>query len=201
MRGVLMMLDFVVMFGIFFIMIIIVLLVLYFIGLWKLFQKAGKNGWEAIVPFYNTWVLVEISGLAWWYALIIMLSSVTTVMDMDGIDSLLSIAAFIANFFTCYNISKKLHKDTGFAILMTLFPFIMIPIIGLSSNYQFDDKVIVSENGPIQGTTNHSEGSSSSENNSEISSNQPNQTRFCSYCGTQIDTGSKYCGHCGKEIK
>ena len=63
-----MMLDFVVMFGIFFIMIIIVLLVLYFIGLWKLFQKAGKNGWEAIVPFYNTWVLVEISGLAWWYA-------------------------------------------------------------------------------------------------------------------------------------
>ena len=28
-------------------------LVLYIVGRWKLYKKAGKNGWEAIVPFYN----------------------------------------------------------------------------------------------------------------------------------------------------
>ena len=39
------------------------LLVLYIVGYVKLFKKAGRDGWEAIIPFYNDWVLVEISEL------------------------------------------------------------------------------------------------------------------------------------------
>ena len=46
--------------------VIIAFLVFYFVCLWKLFKKAGKNGWEAIIPYYNTWVLIEIAGLNWW---------------------------------------------------------------------------------------------------------------------------------------
>lgn len=34
---------------------------------WIVFKKAGKEGWEAIVPIYNTIVLIEISGLPMWY--------------------------------------------------------------------------------------------------------------------------------------
>ena len=30
------------------------------IGMWRLFKKAGYNGWEAIVPFYNTYVLCDL---------------------------------------------------------------------------------------------------------------------------------------------
>ena len=30
------------------------------IGLWKIFQKAGYQGWESIIPFYNTYVLCDI---------------------------------------------------------------------------------------------------------------------------------------------
>lgn len=56
--------------SIFILLLVIALYVVYVIGLWKLFKKAGKQGWEAIIPFYNTYVLVEISGLNWWYFLI-----------------------------------------------------------------------------------------------------------------------------------
>lgn len=49
--------------SIFILLLVIALYVVYVIGLWKLFKKAGKQGWEAIIPFYNTYVLVEISGL------------------------------------------------------------------------------------------------------------------------------------------
>ena len=31
------------------------------VGLWKVFVKAGKPGWGAIVPFYNTYCLFEMS--------------------------------------------------------------------------------------------------------------------------------------------
>ena len=47
--------------GIVFILVIAAVVV-YFVGLSKLFKKAGKPGWAAIVPIYNSWVLFEIGG-------------------------------------------------------------------------------------------------------------------------------------------
>jgi hypothetical protein len=32
-------------------------------GMWKVFAKAGKPGWAAIIPFYNDSVLIDICGL------------------------------------------------------------------------------------------------------------------------------------------
>ena len=42
-------------------------------GIWKTFTKAGKPGWAAIVPFYNLFVLVEISGrpVLWFFLMLI----------------------------------------------------------------------------------------------------------------------------------
>ena len=44
-------------------LIVLAVLVVYLVALWKVFVKAGKQGWEAIIPFYNSWILVEIAGL------------------------------------------------------------------------------------------------------------------------------------------
>ena len=33
-----------------------------FVGLWKMFEKAGKPGWAALIPIYNLIVLHEIVG-------------------------------------------------------------------------------------------------------------------------------------------
>lgn len=179
----------------------IVIVVLRTIGLWKIFKKAGKNGWEAIIPFYNTWTLVEISGLGWWYALIIILSSVYVSDDYDAVVTILSLGSLVANFFVSYNLSKKFHKDIGFAILIFFFPVVMYLVIGFSNEYQYDANVIVSENGPIDSkkvnsnqnydnTTQHYEDTTSS-----------GQKRYCSNCGRQLEDNIKFCGNCGKEIE
>jgi hypothetical protein len=34
---------------------------------WKLFVKAGRPGWAAIVPVYNGWVFFEICGKPGWW--------------------------------------------------------------------------------------------------------------------------------------
>lgn len=52
-------------------LIVLAVLVVYLVALWKVFVKAGKQGWEAIIPFYNSWILVEIAGLNWWWFLLI----------------------------------------------------------------------------------------------------------------------------------
>ncbi len=36
-------------------------------GYWKLFEKAGRRGWEALIPIYSDYVMLKISGRpAWW---------------------------------------------------------------------------------------------------------------------------------------
>ena len=37
----------------------LILAVIKLIGKWKIFKKAGRKGWEAIIPIYNIIVLLE----------------------------------------------------------------------------------------------------------------------------------------------
>lgn len=38
------------------------IIVLGILGMWKMFQKAGKPGRASIIPFYNIYVMCEIAG-------------------------------------------------------------------------------------------------------------------------------------------
>ena len=48
--------------GLFFLAIELAIIVAIIAGMWKVFVKAGKPGWAAIVPIYNVIVLLEIAG-------------------------------------------------------------------------------------------------------------------------------------------
>jgi len=48
----------------------LVMMALYIVGYWKMFTKAGKPGWAAIVPIYNVYVMLEMVGRPWWWLLI-----------------------------------------------------------------------------------------------------------------------------------
>ena len=37
------------------------------VGMWKMFEKAGQDGWPAIIPFYNAYKLCEITMGNPWY--------------------------------------------------------------------------------------------------------------------------------------
>jgi hypothetical protein len=49
-------------------LLIIVLLIASF---WRVFTKAGEAGWQSIIPLYNMFVLVKISGKPWWWFLLL----------------------------------------------------------------------------------------------------------------------------------
>lgn len=49
--------------------VLVLLAVATFVGIWKMFEKAGKPGWASLVPFYNTWLLAEMVGWPGWYGL------------------------------------------------------------------------------------------------------------------------------------
>lgn len=81
---------------------------------WKVFEKAGKPGWAAIIPIYNVIVLLEIIGKPVWW-LILMLIPIVNVIFAIWATNLLS---------------KSFGKDEGFTVGLVLLPFIFYPILG-----------------------------------------------------------------------
>lgn len=198
-----------------FLIIVIVIGLLWLIGKWKLYKKAGKKGWEAIVPFYSEWIYVEIAGLEWWYFLFLIAGNIANLINEDS-SSLSSAASIISYFglFLCnYNISKKLNKNLLFAILMTLFPFIMIPLIGFSNDYKWDDSVGVrsnffsnKNNNDINSNNNNFQNSSSNSYMNDTisydnnSANNLNSARYCVACGSKLEADTKFCSNCGRKV-
>ena len=88
--------------------------VLIIVALWKVYEKAGKPGWAAIIPIYNIWVLLEIIKKPWWWLLLLLIPIVNIVILIIMIQ----------------NLSLKFGKGVGFTIGMILLPFIFIPILG-----------------------------------------------------------------------
>lgn len=106
--------------GVFY-LIMMAVCVFLIVCMWKIFKKAGKQGWESIVPIYNMIVLIEITGLPLWY-----------------------IALFFVPFANIYAIFKiyielahKFGKSTGFGVATVFFSPICIPILAFgSAQYQ-----------------------------------------------------------------
>lgn len=203
--------------GLIIVFLIIILLsfiisVIQLIGLWKIFKKAGKGGWEAIIPFYSQWVLFEISGLNWWWYLIFMSPVILSFIPLVNIFS--GLASMFALFNCYYNLSKRFNKDTAFAICLTLFTPICVPILGLSKNNLYNSDIDISNNGifaPSNSTnnnnyqntnyqqSNHNSGLNEEKQSETVANTSINQGfSFCGNCGTKLDSSVKYCPNCGR---
>jgi signal peptidase I len=58
----------------------VIIQIIHFLGTWKLYQKAGRKPWEAIVPIYNAIVLTKIIQRPWWYVLVLFIPVVNLLM-------------------------------------------------------------------------------------------------------------------------
>ena len=99
-------------------------------GLWKLFTKAGKPGFYAIMPFLNLYTLVEITGLpvTWfWYSIIAGVLATWT-------GGLFGLVNLYLTFIIFRQLMRVFGKSDSIAnvILNLIFPYITLPILGMS---------------------------------------------------------------------
>lgn len=129
-----------------FVLVSLVVAVLMTVSLWRLFTKAGKPGWAAIVPVYNEIVALQIAGRPVWWVLIIMF------VPLFGL--WVGIVAAI-DFMRSYG------KSLGFTIFGILVPFIALPMMAFGKSTQyvrpvaegFDDFVPAPEASAAQAAT------------------------------------------------
>ncbi len=100
----------------------------YLYCMWRIFVKAGKPGWAAIIPIYNYLVELEILGRPWWWLLLLFVPVVNIVIGIIII----------------FDLAKVFGKSTGFGFGLLFLSFIFIPILA------FGDARYL---GPIAGVT------------------------------------------------
>ena len=59
---------------------ILVLQVIHFLGTWKLYVKAGRKAWEAIIPVYNAVVLMQIINRPKWWVILLFIPIINLLM-------------------------------------------------------------------------------------------------------------------------
>lgn len=97
------------------------IIVLLIVANWKIFEKAGKPGWAAIIPIYNVIVLLEIIGKPLWWFLLLLIPVVNIIIGIIMLNLL----------------SKSFGKGVGFTVGLIFLPFIFMPILGFDNSARY----------------------------------------------------------------
>lgn len=99
------------------VLILALIVAVFYIGFWKVFEKAGQPGWASIIPVYNTILLLRIADKPWWWIFLLMIP-------------------FLNIYFLIIisiDVAKNFGKGTGFGLGLAFLGFIFYPILGFGS--------------------------------------------------------------------
>lgn len=94
---------------------------------WKIFTKAGEDGWKSMIPIYNSYTLYKITyGNGWLFLLI-----------------LIPYLGFFIGLKQKFDLAKVYGKGIGFGIGIFFLGIIFLPILAFgSSEYQEETSLL-----------------------------------------------------------
>lgn len=108
-----------------FLLFILALAVFFIFCSWKLYQKAGRKGWECIIPVYNIIIFLDIIKRPRWWILLYLIPFVSLVVAI----------------INCFDTAKAFGKDTGFGIGLLLLSPVFFPLLALGdSRYIYNEE-------------------------------------------------------------
>ena len=124
-----------------------VIQVIHGLATWKLYVKAGRQGWEAFIPVYNAVILMKIINRPWWWTILLFLPIVNLIMfpvvwietarsfgRNSNLDSILAIVTLgFYNFYLnyaakdiAYKEDRDLHPRTGLGDWVSSIAFAIV---------------------------------------------------------------------------
>ena len=98
--------------------VIYVLVIIFEIAaLWKVFDKADRPGWAAIVPIYNLYVLCKVAHRSGWWVLLFLIPLINIIVSL----------------IVMIDLGKAFGKGTGFGVGLWLLSFVFVPVLGFGS--------------------------------------------------------------------
>lgn len=114
------------------------------IPMWRLFEKAGQPGWQAIIPVYSSYMLYKISWKPSMFFITLILGIVASIllqlndyMALVVIGGIINIAVMILGIIFNHKISKSFGHGVGFTVGLIFLSLIFLYILAFgSSEYQ-----------------------------------------------------------------
>ena len=105
---------------------------------WMIFQKMGRQGWEGIIPLYNSYVLFETLYDNGWKFLMLLIPfyNIYLIFKMN------------------IDLAHRFNKETGFGVGMTLLSFIFYPILAFGPAQYLDGSYAIQGNDVVSETLN-----------------------------------------------
>lgn len=98
-------------------------LVLILVAGWKMYVKAGQQGWVAIIPIINILGLLKIVHRPWWWILLLIIPFV----------------GFVVGIILMVDLAKAFGHGVGMALLLVFLTAIGFLVLGFgSSQYQLE---------------------------------------------------------------
>jgi hypothetical protein len=92
--------------------------VLTVIGLWVVFEKAGEQGWKAVIPIYNLYVTLKVVRRPGWWLVLYLIPVVNLVITI----------------IVYYDLARSFGHGAGFTIGLLIVPTIFLLILGFGSS-------------------------------------------------------------------
>lgn len=87
------------------------------ISMWKIFLKAGYDGWKSIIPIYNLYIIQKIIKKPWWWILLMFIPFIGIIWIVWSTNLL----------------AKSFGKDSWFTFGLVVLPFIFYPMLGFGN--------------------------------------------------------------------
>ena len=175
--------------------------ILMIIARWKMFKKAGEEGWKAIIPVYSDMVLCKIAGVWEYYPLVIYGISFAIGFISGMVDSAAGILTTLSYVVTIYytvilsiSVAQSFGKDTTYGVLLIFFSVIMYPMLGFGKAEYVGARPM---NDPIMGAI---AGKQTTPQPAAQPAAQPGGN-FCQQCGSSNPSDSQFCQKCGNKLK
>ena len=146
---------------------------------WKVFKKAGKNGWEALIPIYNIIVLVEITKLPMWYLIFFFIP----------------VGNIVVSFLIYLELAKKFGQSSAFGIGLVFLNPIFMAILAFNKKCVYQVEPTLGQNTTV---------TYANENPQPVQPEQPTEQPIhpsnCPSCGASVGADDKFCMYCGKQL-
>lgn len=99
-------------------LVILAVCILIIASQWIVYQKAGQAGWKCLVPFYNMYILMEISGKPGWWMFLLLIPLVGVVILL----------------FALLSLARKFRRSELFGVGLLFLPMIFFPVLAFGGS-------------------------------------------------------------------
>lgn len=190
-----------------FFIIIIALSVFMLVALFKVYKKAGEEGWKCLIPFYNTYTQCKFIGINPNWVWIMLGLSVLSAVPLVGLVSF--VASIYFSILQSVSLARSFGKSDAFAAGLIFLPVVFIPMLAFGDAEYVGPKPmndIIFKNYHPENTstgTNVAQDTQAGQQQApttEVSSTNASTEVFCSNCGSKLENGSNFCTSCGTKI-